>query len=597
MMDKNNEPIFVLQNALTVQEQRRLQEIYVPTVVAIPPSNAWMDMCMMPDGEIRYYGECKDRRVYISSKDGGISWKEYDVKDKRHMCAGLRNPYTQRWIASYFVEGENGYQGAQMPTPPPDSRGWQAVLSDEGPGGVVKWVQITNLNIRCPPYPWALSRKNRILICAQLYEKPMRPIVARSDDNGETWKVACLKGVEAHEITEPHQGYRWQNGACEPTIVERDNGNLLMLVRTSQDYHYQYESFDGGETWTDPVASSFHGTLTMPTMLKLSTGEILSFWCNTQPLPELDKRKIWPPLNDGEISGLGGEDVFTNRDVNHAALSFDDGVTWKGFREIFLNPIRNASDFRTRGGNEGGLDKSVHQFQALELPYAKVLLACGQHVHSRRLIIFDPKWLLETERREDFKEGLLNVSTQVYLKSVSGNCRTYSGHCSWNRTNGAVLMADPDGNYEEALYLRANPDPLLFNQTQGVVWNFPAIRSGQIDITLQVMEEGVTVMLTDRWFNPCDITVDTFAAYSYKVDGTAVSCGKWYTLTLRWDEKECQVLVEGRPLISLKAAQGFGNGLCYLVVQSPEKTGGGLGTYIKKIEMQGSEKPMIGDKT
>lgn len=34
------------------------------------------------------------------------------------------------------------------------------------------------------------------------------------------------------------------------------------------------------------------------------------------------------------------EDVFTNRDVNHAAISEDDGKSWIGMREMVLNPLR-----------------------------------------------------------------------------------------------------------------------------------------------------------------------------------------------------------------------------------------------------------------
>lgn len=78
-----------------------------------------------------------------------------------------------------------------------------------------------------------------------------------------------------------------------------------------------------------------------------------------------------------------------------------------------------------------------------------MLLCYGQHPACRRLLIFDSAWLYETGRRENFRHGLDSVSTQVYLKSVSGNFRGVSGHCAWNRTNGAVLVPDPDGNFEK----------------------------------------------------------------------------------------------------------------------------------------------------
>ena len=58
-----------------------------------------------------------------------------------------------------------------------------------------------------------------------------------------------------------------------------------------------------------------------------------------------------------------------------------------------LNMIRNAPDFRVNGGNLSSADKSVHQFQAIELPGGKILVEYGQHEASRRIVIFDADWL------------------------------------------------------------------------------------------------------------------------------------------------------------------------------------------------------------
>jgi hypothetical protein len=76
-------------------------------------------------------------------------------------------------------------------------------------------------------------------------------------------------------------------------------------------------------------------------------------------LPELN-HDAQPGLNQSEREGRS-EDFFTNRDVIHAAISADDGRTWRGFRELYLNDRRNDADFRTTGGNAESLDKSIHQ--------------------------------------------------------------------------------------------------------------------------------------------------------------------------------------------------------------------------------------------
>lgn len=574
-----------MENMMTKGEKARIGEIYAPQVVCTPPANAWMDMTAMPDGEIRCYGKQNGRRVYFSSCDAGLSWKICDVDDPTAMCSALKSPYSNRWIQSYYVEGEGGYQNSEMPTPPSDKSGWQAVVSEEGPGGRVWWVKICDDNVRCPRYPLALRKRRRILITANLQTWPTSPIVARTDDEGETWQVARLKGAPLHEASWPHQGVRWQNGSCEASILEREDGSLLMFARTSQDYHYQYESFDGGETWTDPKPSALHGTLTMPTLLKLSNGASLCFFCNTQPLPEENHLAAKPPLNESERLGRS-EDVFTNRDANHAAVSLDEGKTWKGLRELHLNTIRNASDFRTCGGNLGSLDKSVHQFQALELPLGKVLLMYGQHAYSRGMLIFDPMWLLEKEKEENFQMGLIHVSTQVYLKSVFGNLRTAAGHCAWNRMPGAVLMPDPDENYEEAVFIRANADKRLFSPQQGLVWNFPAAKCGEVCVRMRPGEEEITLTLADRWFNPCDSLVGAFSPFQVKVSDAVCPKGQWSELIIRWNEEYAECTLNCEPFLKIKAACAAPNGLCYLVIQSAqypsEKTGG----YVKKLTMR-----------
>ena len=568
---------------LSEQEKRRLRRVYAPQVICTAPSNAWMDMCVLPDGEIRYYGHDDMGRYYLSSIDCGFTWKRYEVEDMSAMTSSVLNEHTGRWFCSHYVRGEAGWHSVEMPAPPAGLDGWFAVLSDEGPGGKTKWVKITDLNI-VPRTPVVLRSRSRVLIPGQFSSRPQRPVIARSDDNGETWQLSILDPAPPHEAGGFHLSTRWQNGSAEPTLIERSDGSLLLITRTSQDFHYQYESFDGGETWSAPVPSPFHGTLTMPTLMRMSTGELVFFFCNTQPLAEVDKSTVWPPLDDGEMRGLV-EDVFTNRDANHAAISLDDGKTWRGFRELMLNPLRNDADFRTKGGNAGCLDKSVHQFQAIELPYGKILLVCGQHEWVRKILLLDPKWLLETERGEDFSCGLISVSTHVYLKSVSGNIRAKSGHCAWNRTNGAVLLPDPDGNYEEALYLRTVQDDLLVSPMQGMVWNFPAAHRGTVSLRVMVLEDGLRLTLTDRWFNPIDPHAAALSRFSIRADAALCPPGQWTDIALRFDEEKCTFLVNGRPAGELPPACPAPNGLCYLVAQTAPEYTGKKGAYIKRMSM------------
>lgn len=578
--------ISAMEARLSEQEARRLQRVFAPVVVGTHPSDTWANLCVLPDGEIRVYGHDEETRFYLSSIDCGFTWKRYDVEDNSLFCSGFVSPHTGRWFNSYYVKGENGWQNAEMPSVPAEAEDWQAVLSDSGPGTPAKWVKIAGGNYL--PRPGIALSTGRILIPAQVPPHDgllAYPVVARSDDNGESWQVASLETVPAHEVVWPHLSTRWQNGSCEPTLIERRDGSVLMITRTTQDVHYMYESFDGGETWTSPRPTNLHGTNTQPTLMRLTTGEMLFFFCNTQPLAEVNKSTVWPPLNESELAGTS-EDVFTNRDANHAALSFDDGLSWKGFRELHLNPIRNTCDFRISGGNFG-LDKSVHQFQAVELPFGKVLLCCGQHEYTRRMLIFDPKWLLETERSEDFRMGLEQVSTQVYVRSLLGNIRpNWNGHCAWNRTDGALLLPDPDGNHEEALYIETSSDSRLVSSMQGVVWNFPAAKRGSVSLRMMPIEDGLTLSLTDRWFNPTDPYAAHYAAYTCEADASLCPAGQWTDITLKWDESLCEVIIGGQTVSRLAPQHEAPNGLCYLIVQSPKEYTGRKGAYLKSISMK-----------
>lgn len=198
-----------------------------------------------------------------------------------------------------------------------------------------------------------------------------------------------------------HLGTRWNHGAAEPTLIELEDGRVWMILRTAQDDYYESFSSDYGESWSQPVSSRFHGTITMPCLKRLQDGRILFLSSNTTPLPELAR-----------ATGRG-EDVFTNRDVHHAAISEDEGKTWIGFREIILDEHRNDGDYAVTPGSN---DRGKHQSEVLELGDGKVLIALGQHPLHRKLVILDIDWLYETTR-----SGTTRVTHHRCRLLVDGN--------------------------------------------------------------------------------------------------------------------------------------------------------------------------------
>jgi hypothetical protein len=581
-------------DSLTLETLRR---IHAPQVVGVPPDNACHGLMVMPDGEIRHYGFHTDgnkkappRPIYVFSRDCGLSWREVPVQG---VTAGsmVRSPWSGDFLTILCKPRKASVHSWQTALNGCEGSGFFVFRSAEGPEG-----QLTNSLVSrqmgfIARLPLALQHRRRWVQPIQhAAESPTQPGVLLSDDDGRNWREVMLPSPPAHRVQWPHEGVRWQNYGCEPTVVELSDGRLWMLIRTSQDCHYESFSEDGGESWSTPAPSRFYATITMPLLFRMSDGRILAVWNNSTPLPELNHDKQ-PGLNQSEREGRS-EDFFTNRDVLHAAISTDDGRTWRGFRELYLNERRNDGDFRSSGGNAESVDKSIHQSQAIELPEKKILLSFGQHPLCRRLMIFDPDWLLENHREDDFSLGLGGWSVQQYLKSVAGNFRGVSGHCAYNRRAGASLVPHPDGLAREVLQVARHPDPRLVHEVEGAVWNFPCWPRGSLKVRLRMPEgsQGVQICLVDRWFNPADPVVAHFAQHVLRVDAAgrinSVPCLKpdaWADLEIRWDQDAAKFRVSDGDWHDLPRVFPTRNGISYLHLQSAATEADPNGVLIESV--------------
>jgi hypothetical protein len=188
-----------------------------------------------------------------------------------------------------------------------------------------------------------------------------------------------------------------------------------------------------------------------------------------------------------------------------------------------------------------------------ELPDNKVLLHCGQHLKTSRIILFDLDYLFAEERSDDFTSGLENWSTHLYYKSIPGGWRV-AGHCAYNRRPGAQLMPSPEGGYREALLIARHSDDRLVSDREGAVWNFPGCRKGMVtaDFTVMPGTAGVRVSLADRWINPCDEYVGELSPFSFILDGAGkvngvqiAEPGKRSSVTMEFDLDRGMVAVSG----------------------------------------------------
>ncbi len=368
--------------------------------------------------------------------------------------------------------------------------------------------------------------------------------VVYSDDNGNTWRRSSA------QLTAPcRDGYNGNNyGAIEPTVVQLADDRVWMLMRTQTGFLYESYSTDGAN-WSPAVPSRFRSSSSPAGLTRLPDGRIVLFWNNCE-----------------NTSRINGKIVYTTRDALHAAISSDDGKTWRGYREVYLDPYRNrtppaSGDFGT----------------AYPYPTAtasgKVLLVTGQGADRRKIWLVDPDWLKQTGAEDDFSQGLDDWSV---FKPYGEPVRAKQA-----RVQGAELVDHPTKPGAKVLHVRRPDD----KDGDEAVWNFPCGREGKaaVKLLLQPGCQGVSLALADRYIQPNDAAgrekelfrLSIAADGRFRDAADALNFGEWYTLTFDWDldEKVCNVLLDDQPVYSLPMLNAEPNspGISYLRLHSTAK--------------------------
>ena len=538
------------------------REIYEPVVLAVPPADAGSGLIKLQNGEIRHYaGDVYGQEVtnvaYIYSTDNGISWEEGHLRPGQ-IASDFQSPKTGEFYRLFSVRND----------------GLFFAKTEGGLDGKTIFDRInTSDTWLWPRRGIYIPEKNRILFPCNA--DASGSVVYYTDDEGASWQHSNWVSVPGPKVEGENQSPRWQQLGVEPALVQLKDGRIWMILRTSRDSFYESFSEDFGETWSIPTPSRFYGTNTMPNIFRMEDGRLLFFWCNATPLPEFPKPSFMKYYLGYDIIEGVWEDVFTNRDVIHVAISDDDGKTWSGFRELYLTTQRNSSSYGTLGE---GFDKSVHQSQAVELGEGKVLLSCGQNSAFRRLIAFDVDWLYEKERTNDFSSGIDDVCVFQY---ISGKV----GHCSLNRKVGANVVEGQGGEDNKVLHICNPMESRLVIENQGATWNFPAGMKGEFSLDLYLTDEfkGAHISLVDRWFNPVDTTAYKHAMYGIDIDAAAylaktikLNRNEWYHIKLAWEPSaqngqlsDCKISINGQEQrIKLPLINHTQNGISYVHLQS-----------------------------
>ncbi len=359
-----------------------------------------------------------------------------------------------------------------------------------------------------------------------------------SDDGGDTWKISPSR------LTTPlDQTYRGsRHGAVEPVAIELKDGWVWMLIRTQTGRLWESFSRDGAE-WTAPRPSPFPSSDSPAAFVRLRDGRLVVFWNNTQNAPDVD-----------------GSGVYTTRDTLSAAISADEGLTWRGYREVYRDPRRNEPPPKTG-------DRGTAYPDAVGTADNRILLITGHGEGRTKVLEIDPEWLLESTARDDFASALDAWSVFKHIGPAERYWRS--------RVEGARRVAHPDRAGAWALHLRRPQG----EPADGAVWSFPYGRRGKLTARVKLSRtfQGASFALADRFFDPTDTAGERGALFDVRITGPGqVANGRdmskeaWHTLDIDWDGPKgwAVVRVDGKEAALVARRNRAIDGACYLRLHS-----------------------------
>lgn len=397
-----------------------------------------------------------------------------------------------------------------------------------------------------------------------------------SDDDGTTWEGPS----NDCNSPRPSDRRRWGNASNNGHIVELNDGRLWMLLRNSHDHLWEYFSEDRGETWSKGQPSRFYGVFSNFRMFRIPDGRIMVTWMNC--LPDMAHNKMYHN---------------TVRDVVHAAISDDDGKTWRGFRELLLGHKRHALVFSPFYVYDVG----THHPKFTVTKDNKAIFFTGQdwkywHHESehRQGLIFDLDWLYDTSRKTDFSNGYEDLSVQKLSKNTWGKTTYFS------RALGATVEEHPTKPFKNILRLGREPCNWVRNEQDGANWNFPIGKYGtlQAKILLKEGQKGASIALSDVFHGPSNNVGDDHAMYRVQINpsgkiigsDTVLQPNTWHTLGFKWygtEDKDvdfCEVSVNGRPALDIPLKNISPNGICYARLRSTAPSVDLAGWMIESLE-------------
>jgi BNR repeat protein len=325
--------------------------------------------------------------------------------------------------------------------------------------------------------------------------------VVYSDDGGDSWKQSDVE----LKVASPYIG---ADGIIEPIALELKDGRTWLLLRTQLGRFFESFSQDGA-TWTRPTPTSILSSDSPPSLTRLKDGRVVLLWNNS--------------LRFSYAQG--------GRHVLHAAISENDGRTWRGCREVASNPFIDEPP--PPSGDHG----VSYTLPALTKDGEIITPLQVGGTSGMWLLRLNPEWLYESSRKTDFS----------------------SGAEGWHHfgTKGIELVSHPDKPGARVLQLR-KPEA---DWPSAVAWNFPNGMNGRLKIRLKLRSgfAGVRIGLTDHFsvpFDPedqCHNLVNLSIRPEGQMGQSTMTPERWHTLELHWNctKQECRILLDGSSVETL----------------------------------------------
>ncbi len=553
------------QNAFERRMEGGRRDPWAPEIVADSPADE-ASVIRLPDGTLKIFWIVEGRHcASIASHDHGRTWREpvvefpvpqhasftargmLDREGELHLCflvgrgVGNRRPGVDLFYDIWHARTTHGRKEWERP-----KRIFAGYV-----GALRAMIQLDSGRILLPFGQWVAEHGTK---------KPTGSNHVRilfSDDGGSSWKKSPAA------LTAPVKPVGGRIGAVEPTVLELNDGKVWMLIRTDSGRLYESYSKDG-VTWSSAAPSRFASSESPARLLRLPDGRIVLIWNNC-------RERIPPPGRRYS--------AYSGRDVLHAAISEDDGRTWRGFREILRDPKRNQ-----RPPRHG--DRGTAYPDAAVTGDGCVLVVTGQGKGRRVVLRFHPDWLCETTRSDDFSDGLDGWCVFQAFGPLE--------HVWQDRGPGAKLVTHPTQKSRRCLLVRKTAG----KPGQGAVWNFPMGRRGRLSMRLMVLTgfQGGSIALTDRFFDPGDPQGEHGATFILHFASESVSAderdlriepNKWHTLTFAWnlETNRCSVTLDQRPAKILFLNGEPLHGVSYLRLRSTARRTDTAGFLVESVSV------------